>query len=201
MEEKLWHGRKSMTNIVSILEGERFIWTEGKQEYRRHIKKQRHHFVDTGSYSQIYGFSSSHAWMWELNHKEWWALKKLCFQTVVLEKTLESPLGSKEIKPVIPKGNQLWIFVGRTDAEAEAPTLWPPDVKNQLVRKDPYAGKDGRWEGDDRGWDGWMAPPTQWTWDSEDREAALLPSTQSQSVRHDLATEQQQRYACLCVCV
>ena len=153
-----------MINLVSILKGERFIWSEEKPEYRQHIKKQRHHFVNTCSYSQIYGFCSSHAWMWELNHKEWWALKKWCFQTVVLEKTLESPLGSKEIKPVTPEGNQLWIFFGRTDAEVEAPTLWQPDAKNQLIRKDPYAGKDWRQEGGDRGWYGWMASPTQWTW-------------------------------------
>ena len=82
--------------------------------------------------------------MWELNHKEGWAPKNWCFETVVLEKTLESPLDCKEIKPVNPKGNQPWIFIGRTDAEAEAPVLWPPDVKSQLTGKDPDAGKDWR---------------------------------------------------------
>ena len=87
-------------------------------------------------------FPSSHVWMWELDYKESWAPKNWCFWTVVLEKTLESPLACKEIQPVHPKGNQSWIFTGRTDAEAEAPTLWPPDVKNRLTGKDPDAGKD-----------------------------------------------------------
>ena len=87
-------------------------------------------------------FSSSHGWMWELDHKESWALKNWCFWTVVLGKTLESPLDCKEIKPVNLKGNQSWIFVGRTDAEAEAILLWPPDVKNWFLRKDPDAGKN-----------------------------------------------------------
>ena len=97
-------------------------------------------------YNQSYGFSSSHVCIWELDHKESWVPKNLCFWTVVLEKTLESPLDSKEIKPVNPKGNQSWIFIGRTDAKAEAPILWPPDVKNWLIRKDPDAGKDWRQE-------------------------------------------------------
>jgi len=85
-----------------------------------------------------------HVWIWELDHKESWALKNWCFRSVVLEKTLKSPLGYKEIKPANPKGNQFWIFIGRTDAEAEAPILWPPDVKNWLLGKDPDAGKDWR---------------------------------------------------------
>ena len=97
-------------------------------------------------YNQSYGFSSSHVWMWELNHKEGWALKNWWFWMVVLEKTLESPLDSKEIKPVHPKGNQPWILTGRTDAKTEAPILWPPDVKNSLVEKDPDAGKNWRQE-------------------------------------------------------
>ena len=84
--------------------------------------------------------------MWELDYKESWALKNWCFWTVVLEKTLESPLECKEIQPVHPKGNQLWIFIGRTDAETEIPILWPPDAKNWLIWKDPDAGKDWRWE-------------------------------------------------------
>ena len=113
---------------------------------RQHMKKQRHDFSNKGPSSQSYGFSSSHGWMWELDHKEGWALKNWCFWTVVLEKTLESPLDCKKIKPVNPKGNQPWIFIGRTDAEAEAPILWPPDVKNWLIRKDPDAGKDSRQE-------------------------------------------------------
>ena len=107
-------------------------------------KRERHHFADKGWYSLSYGFSSSQVQMWELVYKEGWAPKNWCFQTVVLEKTLESPLDSKEIKPVHPKGNQLWIFTGRTDAEA--PILWPPDVKNWLIGKDPDAGKDWRQE-------------------------------------------------------
>ena len=96
--------------------------------------------------SQSYGFSSSHVWMWELDYKESWALKNWCFWTVVLEKTLESLLDCKEIQPVHPKGNQSWMFIGRTDAEAETPILWPADVKNWVIWKDPDAGKDWGWE-------------------------------------------------------
>ena len=113
---------------------------------RQHVKKQRHYFADKGLSSQSYGFSSSHVWMWELDYKESWALKNWCFLTVVLEKTLESPLDFKEIQQVHPKGNQFWILIGRTDAEAETPILGPPDVKNWLIWKDPDAGKDSRWE-------------------------------------------------------
>ena len=111
---------------------------------RQHIKRQRHYFASKGPSSQIYGFSSSHVCMWELDHKENWAPQNWCFWTVVLEKTLKSPLDSKEIQPVHPKGNQSWIFTGRTDAKAEAPILWPPDVKNWLLGKDPDPGKDWR---------------------------------------------------------
>ena len=95
---------------------------------------------------QRYGFSSSHVRNWELEYKEGWALKNWCFWTVVLEKTLESPSVCKKIKPFTPKGNQSWIFTGRTDAETEAPVLWPPFVKSQLIRKAPDAGKDWRKE-------------------------------------------------------
>ena len=102
--------------------------------------KQRNHFADKGLYSQSYGFSSNHVWLWELDHKEGWALKNCCFWIVVLEKTLESPLDSMEIKSVNPKENQPWIFIGGTDAEA--PILWPPDAKCRLTGKDPDAGKD-----------------------------------------------------------
>ena len=119
-------------------------WKESYEKCRQLIKKQRHHFADKGPYSRSCGFSSCHEWMQELDHKEGWAPKNWCFWIVVLEKTLESPLDSKEIKPVHPKGNQPWIFTGRTDAEAEAPILWPPDVKSWLIRKDPDAGKDWR---------------------------------------------------------
>jgi len=93
---------------------------------RQHIKKQKHYFADKGPSTQGYGFSSNNVCMWELEYKESWAPKIWCFWTVVLEKTLESPLDRKEIQPVHPKGNQSWIFIGRTDAEAETPILWPP---------------------------------------------------------------------------
>ena len=109
---------------------------------RQHIKKQRYYFVNKGPSSQSFGFSSSHAWMWELDYKESWVLKNWCFWTVMLEKTLESPLDCKEIKPVHPKGNQPWIFIGRTDAKAETPILWLHDAKSWFIRKDPDAGKD-----------------------------------------------------------
>ena len=109
------------------------------------VKKQRHHFADKSPYSQGYGLSSSHVWLWELDHKEGWVPKNWCFGTVVLEKTLESPLDSKEIKPVDFKGNHPWIFIGRADAEAEAPILWPPDAKRRLIWKNPDAWKiEGR---------------------------------------------------------
>ena len=113
---------------------------------RQHIKKQRHYFANKGLSGQSYGFSSSHVWIWELDCKESWVLKNWCFWTVVLEKTLESLLDCKEIQPVHPKGDQSWIFFGRTDAEAEAPILWPIDVKGQLTGKDSDAGKDWRQE-------------------------------------------------------
>ena len=105
--------------------------------------------TDKGPSSQTYGFSCSHVQMRELDHKESWAPKNWCFWTVVLEKTLQSPLDCKEIQPVNPKGNQSWIFIGRTDAEAEPPTLWPADGKNRLIRKDTDAGKD--WRQEERG--------------------------------------------------
>ena len=117
-------GRKAMTNLYSIL------------------KKQRHHFADKGPYSQIYGFSSSHVWLWELDHKESWAPKDWCFWTVVLEKTFESPLDCKENKSVNPKGNWSWIFIGRADAGADAPIVCPPDEKSQHIGNDQDAGND-----------------------------------------------------------
>ena len=123
-------GRKVMTNLDSTLKS----------------RDQRHYFANKGPSSQGYGFSSSHVWMWELDYKESWALKNWCFWTVVLEKTLESPLDRKEIQPVHSKGNQSWIFIGRTDVEAETPILWPLDAKNWFIGKDPDAGKDWRWE-------------------------------------------------------
>ena len=108
---------------------------------RQHIKKQRHYFSNKGLSSQSYGLSSSQVRMWQLDPKESWALKNWYFWTVVLEKILENPLDSKETKPANPKGNQSWIVIGRTDAEAEAPVLWPPDVKNWFFRKDLMLGK------------------------------------------------------------
>ena len=119
-------------------------WKESYDQPRQGIKKQRHYFVNKGPSSQGYGFSSSHVWMWELDHKENWALKTCCFWTVVLEKPLESPLDSKEIQPVHPKGDQSWVFIGRTDVEAETPILSPPDAKSWLIGKDPDTRKDWR---------------------------------------------------------
>ena len=114
---------------------------------RQHIKRQKHYFANKGPSSQSYGLSSSHIWMWELDYKESWAQKNWCFWTVVLEKTLESPLDWKEVQPVHPK-DQSWVFIGRTDTEAETPILWPPHAKTWLIGKDPDAGKDwGREEG------------------------------------------------------
>ena len=109
---------------------------ENYDQPRQHNKKQRHYLANKSPSSQSYGFTSSHVWMWELDYKESWAVTNWCFWTVVLEKTLESPLDCKEIQPVHPKGDQSWIFIGGTDAEAESPILWPPDAKNWLIWKD-----------------------------------------------------------------
>ena len=121
-------GRKAMTNLDSILKSRDITLPTNV----RLVKAMVFPVVDV--------------WIWELDYKESWALKNWCFWTVVLEKTLESPLNCKKIKPVNPKGKQSWIFVGRTDAEAEAPIVWPPDMKNWLIGKDPDAGKDWWWE-------------------------------------------------------
>ena len=137
-------------------------WKKSYEQPRQHIKKQRHYFANKGPSSQSYGFSSSHVWMWELDYKESWVLKSWCFRTVVLEKTLKSPLDSKEIQSVNLKGNQPWLFIGRTEAEAETPMLWPHDAKNWLIGKDPDAGKDWRWkekgmtEDEMVGWHHWL---------------------------------------------
>ena len=120
-------------------------WKKSYDQPIENIKKQRHYFTNQCLSSQSYGFSSSHVWMWELDYKESWG-QSWCFWTVVLQKTLESPLECKEIQAVNPKGNQSWIFIGRTDAEAETPILWLPDAKNGLFGKDPDAGKDWRQE-------------------------------------------------------
>ena len=137
----LLFGRKAMTNLDSILKSRDITF----------LAKS----------SQSYGFSSGHVWMWELDCEESWVPKNWCFWTVMLEKTLESLLDCKEIKPVSPKGNHCWLFIGRTDAEAETPTLWPPDAKNWFIGKDPDAGKDWKWEEETTedemvGWDHWL---------------------------------------------
>ena len=173
-------------------------WKESHDQPRQHIKKQRHYFANKGTFSQSYGFSSGHVWMWELDCEESWALKNWCFWTVVLEKTLESPMDCKEIQPVHPKGNQPWIFTGRTDAEAEAPILWPPDAKSGLVKKRLWCWErlKAGGEGDHRGWDNWMASLTQWTWVWVSSwswwwtgKPGVVQSMGLQRVRHDWATE------------
>ena len=164
---------------------------------RQHIKKQRHYFVNKCPSSQGYGFFSGHVWLWELDYKRSWVLKNWCFWTVVLEKTLESPLDCKEIQPVHPKGDQSWVFIIKTNAGVETPILWPPDAKSWLIWKDPNGGKKGAGgEGDDRGLDGWMASLTQWTWVWVDsgiwwwiRRPGVLQFIGSQRVGHDWVTE------------
>ena len=166
---------------------------------RYHIEKQRHYFANKGPSSQGYGSSSGHVWMWELDYKENWLLKNWCFWTVVLEKTLESPLDCKEIQLVHPKGDQSWIFIGGTDAEAETPKLWPPDVKNYLLGKDLDAGKHwrqeekGTREDEMIGWHHHWSPlititysvlvsSKSWWWTGE---PGMLQSMGSQRVGHD----------------
>ena len=124
-------------------------WKESYDQPRWHIQKQRHYFANKGPSSQGYGFSCRHVWMWELDCEESWALKNWCFWTVVLEKTLDSPLDCKEIQPVHSKGDQPWDFFGRNDAEAETPVLWPLHVKSWLTGKDSDAGRD--WEQEEKG--------------------------------------------------
>ena len=159
------------------------------------VLNQGHHFADKGPFSQGYGFSSGHVWMWELDYKERWAPENWCFWTVVLEKTLESPLDCKEIQPVHPKGNQSWIFIGRADAESETPILWPSDAKNWLIWKDSDAEKDWRQEEKGMtGWDGWMASLTQWVWVNSGSwwwtgRPGVLQFKGSQRVGHNWGTE------------
>ena len=133
---------------------------------RQHIKKQRHYFANKGPSSQSYGFSSSHVWIWDLDYKESWTLKNWCFWTVVLEKTLESPLDCKEIQPVHPKGDQSWVFIGRIDVEAERLQYFGLRCEKLTHWKRPWCWERLKVGGeeDNRGWDGWMASPTQWTW-------------------------------------
>ena len=148
------------------------------------MEKQRHYFANKGLSRQGYGLSNGHVWRWELDYKKRWAPKNWCFWTVVLEKTLESPLDCKEIQPVHPKGN------GRTDVEVETPIVWPPDAKNWLIWKDPDAGKDWRWQQRMR----WLASLTQWTWVNSRSwwwtgRPGVLQSMGLQRVRHNWATE------------
>ena len=121
-------------------------WKKRYDQPRQHIKNQRHYFANKGLSSQGYCFSSDHVWMCELDYKESWVPKNWWFWTVVLEKTLESPLDYMEIQPVHPKGDHSWVFIGRTDVDTETPILWLPDANNWLMGKDPDAGKDWRWE-------------------------------------------------------
>ena len=173
-------------------------WKESWDKPRQCIKKQKHHFANKGLYSQSYGFSSSYLWVLELEDKEGWTLKNWYFWIVVLEKTLESPLDCKEVKPVKLKGNPPWIFTGRTDAEAEAPIIWSPDGKKQLIGKDPDAGKDWRQKEKRQQSIRWLDGIT----DSVDvnlrnsgrwwrtGKPGVLQAMESKSVRHNLATEQ-----------
>ena len=157
------------------------------------IKKQRHQSVDNGPNSQSYCFSSSHVQMWELDHKEGWALKNWCFWTALLEKTLKRPLDCEEIQPVHPKGDQSWVFIGGTDVEAEA--TWCKELTHW---KRPWCWERMKagGEGDDRGWDGWMASWTQWMWVWVNSGSwwwtgrpGVLWFMGSQRIGHDWATE------------
>ena len=141
-----WGAPKSLQMVIAAMNLKDACSLEEKLwPNRQHIKNKRH-YLDKGPSRYSYGFSSSYVWMWELTYKESWALKNRRFWTVVLEKTLESPLDCKGIQPVYPKGNQSWIFTGKTNTDAETPILWPSDVKNWLSRKDPNTGKNWRRE-------------------------------------------------------
>ena len=172
-------------------------WKESYDQPRQHIKKQRHYFVNKGLSGQGYGFSSGHIWMWELDCEESWVPKNWCFWAVVLETTLESPLDSKEIQPVHPQGNQSWVFIGRTDAEAETLVLWPPHVKGWLIGKDPDAGRDWgperrgrqrmRWLDGITAWWAWVwVNSGSWWWTGR---PGVLQFMGLQIVGHDWATE------------
>ena len=129
---------KSLQMVIVAMKKMLTPWKKSYDQPREHIKKQRHYFANKGPSSQGYGFSSSHVWMWELDCEESWAQKNWCFWTVVLEKTLESPLDCKKIQPAHSEGDQPWVFIGGTDVEAETPILWPPDAKSWLIWKDPF---------------------------------------------------------------
>ena len=172
-------------------------WKESYDRPRQDIEKQRHYFANKSASSQGYVFSSGHVWMWELDCEESWTPKNWCFWTVVLAKTLESPLDSKEIQPVHSKGDQSWVFYGRTDAQAETPILCPPHVKSWLWKRLwCWEGSGAGGEGDDRGWDGWMASLTHWIWVWVNSGSwwwtgrpGMLRFMGSQRVRHNWATE------------
>ena len=173
-------------------------WKESHDQPRQHIKKQRHYFANKGPSSHGYDFSSGHVWMWKLDCEESWAPKNWCFWTVVLEKTLESPLDFKEIQPVHTKGDRSLVFTGRTDVEAETPILLATWCEELTHLKRPWCRERLRagGEGDDRGWDGWMASPTQWTWVWVDSGSwwwtgrpGVLRFMVSQRVGHDWETE------------
>ena len=172
-------------------------WKKICDQPRQHIKKQRHYFANKGLSSQSCGFSNSHVGVWEMEYKESWVQKHWCFWTAVLKKTLQSPLDYRQIQPVHSKGNQSWTFIGRTDAEAETPTLWLPDMKNWLIWKDPVAGKD--WRREEKG----MTEDEMFGWHHQlnghefeeapelmmDREAWRAAVHGVQRVRHNWATE------------
>ena len=179
-------------------------WKKSYDKSRQHIKKQGHYFADKCPSSQSYGFSSSHVCMWDLDHKEAEPQRIDAFE-LSCWRTPETLLDWMEIKSINPKGNQSWIFTGKTDAEVEASILWPPDVKRRLIRRDPDARKDWRQEdeGANRGGYGWIASVTQWTWvwASSGRwwrtgKSGVLQSLGSQITGHYWETEQQQQ---LCI--
>ena len=167
-------------------------WKKSYDQTRQHIEKQRHCFVNKGPSSQGYGFSSGHVWMWKLDHKESWVPKNWCFWPVVLEKTLESPLDCKEIQPVHSEGDHSWVFIGRTDAKAETPVLWPPHTKSWFIGKDSDAGRD--WGQEEKGmtedemtWWTWVwVTSGSWWWIGR---PGVLRFMGSQRVGHDWATE------------
>ena len=196
----IFGGSKSLQMVIAAMKLKDAYSLEGKLwQPRQRIKKQRHYFVNKGPSSQGYGFSSGLVWMWESNCEESWALKNWCFWTVVLEKTLESPWDCKEIQPVHPKGDQSWIFTEGLILKLKLQlTLATPHAKNWLIGKHPDGWEElgaGR-EGDDRGWDGWMASPTRWTWMWVNSGSwwwtgrpGVLRFMGSQRVGHDWATE------------
>ena len=175
-------------------------WKKKYDQPRQHVRKQRHYFANKGQSSQGYGFSSNHVWMWELDYKESWPLNNWCFWTVVLEKTLESPLDCKEIQPVHPKGDQSWIY----SLEGLVLKLKLQYFGHLMVSKElTHLKSHWCWErlkaggeGDDRGWDGWMTSLTQWTWVWVNSRSwwwtgrpGVLQSTGLQRVGHNWAAE------------